>query len=275
MKKITLLLFTLLLFNLNNAQSVVWSDDFNDEDISDWTLIDDDGDGLNWGVVQIQDNMGNPVDTPQLRSASWIGGVGGGPLTPDNWIISPLIDLSSASGSISLDWLVKASDADYDAENYTVYVATGNTINDFLASGTSFNEPTLDGVNTQTPRTLDISSFAGEAIVYVAFRHHGVSDEFTMEVDDVSVSAQTLSIPENELTRFNHFYNINENVLTLDSANSAFESAQFYNILGKEVINKKLSKTIENIDISTLSNGIYLVRVSIEGQSRTIKIIKS
>jgi len=276
MKKITLLFFAMAFLNLSVAQTVVWSDDFDDLDIADWTLSDEDGDGFNWSAVQIQDNMMMPVGTPVLRSASWVGGVGGGPLNPNNYAISPVIDLTNASGTITLDWQIMAVDASYDLENYTVYVGTSSVIADLLMSTTTFNEPSLDGVNTLTDRSLDISSFAGEATVYVAFRHHGVSDQFTLEVDNVAVNAQTLlSIPESELTKFSHSYSTSLGVLTLDSANSAFESVQIYNILGKEVINKELSSTNESINMSDLSNGVYLVKVNIAGQSRTIKILKS
>ena len=274
MKKITLFLFTLLLFNLNSAQTVVWSDNFDDLDISDWTLSDEDGDGFDWSAVQIQDNMMNPVGTPLLRSASWNGAVG--PLNPNNLAISPVIDLTNASGTITLDWQIMAIDASYDLENYTVYVATSNVIGDLQMSTTSFNEPSLDGVNTLTDRSLDISSFAGQSTVYVAFRHHNVSDQFTLEVDNVSVSAATiLSTEESELNNFNYLYNTKDNLLTLESADTPFDVIQVYNILGKEVINEKLSKTDEIINMNALADGVYVIRVTIRNQSRTIKIIKN
>ncbi|WP_458627701.1 T9SS type A sorting domain-containing protein [Winogradskyella sp. PC D3.3] len=277
MKKITLFALALGLSFNTFSQNIVWSDDFNDLDISDWTLIDADGDGYNWDVVQIVDLNDLPVGTPQLRSASYIGGLGGpGAINPDNWIITPAIDLTSASGTIAFNWQVKASDADYDAENYTVYVSTGNTITEFMASATLFNEPTLDGVNELTDRTLDISSFAGETEVYIAFRHFGVSDEFTMEIDNVEVNAETvLSIDDEELNTFSYTYNSTNDRLNLTSVNSSFESVQLFNITGQQVLDLKLSNTNESIDFSNYSNGVYLVKVNTNNSSKTLKIIKS
>lgn len=43
MKKITLLTAFFAVFAMN-AQTVFFSDDFDDEDVSDWELIDEDGD---------------------------------------------------------------------------------------------------------------------------------------------------------------------------------------------------------------------------------------
>jgi len=174
------------------APTTYFSDDFDDLDASDWTFLDEDGDGYNWSVVQIVDESSNPVGTPVLRSASWNSL--DGPLTPDNYAVSPAIDLSEEDGSrtITLSWDVTAADADYADENYTVYVATGNTPADFTASSVSYNELVTDngpgGLENVYTKTLDVTSFAGETI-YVAFRHHVTSDMFTIEVDNVSVIA--------------------------------------------------------------------------------------
>src|SRR5690606_10185933 len=162
-----------------NAQ-VVWSDDFEDLDISDWSLYDEDGDGFEWSAVQLTDEFGAPVGTPILTSVSWSGI----PLTPDNWAVSPAIDLTGASGDITLTWYVFASDPLYNLENYGVYVGTSNNVADLTAAGELFTE--FDLPDTLTERTLDLSSFAGETI-YVAFRHYDVSDQFRIGIDDVSV----------------------------------------------------------------------------------------
>lgn len=275
MKKITLLFVALLGAVSMNAQSTTYfQDDFNDLDISDWTLYDEDGDGTNWYVVQIQDQNGNPVATPLLRSASW----NQVPLTPDNYAVTPAIDLTAETGSntITLSWDVAAADADFADENYTVYVANGNQVADFLASSTSYNELVSDngpgGLNNFYTKTLDITSFAGQTI-YVAFRHHNVSDEFTIEIDNVSVVAENLGIRESQIAGFKHFYNASTNDLTL-SADQAFSQVGLYNILGQQVISKQLSSTEETVNLSSLNTGVYLVNVEVNGQLATFKIVK-
>jgi len=164
----------------------VFFDDFNDGDVSDWSFIDSDGDTNNWIPVTLTDSGLGAGDISVLRSFSWVSTTGA--LTPDNWAITPAIDLTSVTGSLQLQWKIAAVDPDWDVENYTVYVATSNTITALQASPTSFNESTLDGINTLTTRTIDISSFVGQTI-YVGFRHHNVSDQFSIELDDVRVSA--------------------------------------------------------------------------------------
>ena len=258
-----------------NAQDVIWSDDFDDEDISDWLLEDVDGDGRTWSVVQIVDNDENPVGTPLLRSASWVPP--NNPLTPDNWAISPMIDLSGypAGSSITLNWSVMAIDASFDAENYSVYVATSEDTATLLASTTTMNEPTLNGVNTLTPRSLDISVFAGEPAVYVAFRHFGTTDVFTMEIDDVSVSG-TLGTESFFTSNFRMYPNPSSSVINLSSSTTQIQSAQLTDINGRIVKNVSLNGVSEaQINVSDLNTGMYFLKVQSDRGTGTAKVMKN
>lgn len=175
-----------------NAQTY-FSDDFEDEDVSDWTTIDSDGDGKNWAdMFFVPDSAGNPTTPVSLISRSWQVNA----LTPDNWIISPAIDLSSATGSLSLNWKVKCANASWDNEHYTVYVGTASDIASLEASTVQFSETYDDPANagTQYSRTLDVSSLAGQTI-YVAFRHHDVTDMDYISIDDVVVKAPETTAP--------------------------------------------------------------------------------
>ncbi len=176
MKKFLLALTMVAGMMAINAQTTIWSDDFDDLDVSDWMLYDEDGDGQLWYPALLTGG-----DTPILTSVSWSGF----PLTPDNWAVSPAIDLSGATGA-ELKWFVFASDPLYNLENYGVYVATENTVEAFMTAGELFTE--FDLPSELTERTLDVSAFDGQTI-YVAFRHYNVSDQFRIGLDNISVTA--------------------------------------------------------------------------------------
>lgn len=162
-------------------ETILWSDNFDDKDISDWTLYDVDGDGFKWSAVQSIDENGNPVGSPLITSASYINSMG--PLTPDNWIVSPQIDLTSVKeGPISLKYGVFASDPEFNQENYAVYVSTTN--NPTTTATQLFTENNLPG--TETERVVDLSAYAGQKI-YISFRHFDVTDMFRINIDNVSV----------------------------------------------------------------------------------------
>lgn len=61
--------------------------------------------------------------------------------------------------------------------------------------------------------------------------------------------------------------------LTL-SSQSAMENVTIFNISGQEVINKGLSNTSEVVEISSLSNGVYIARVNIDGALKSFKFVK-
>ncbi|MRT16666.1 T9SS type A sorting domain-containing protein [Vitellibacter sp. q18] len=268
MKKITLLAALFAGFAMN-AQTVFFSDDFNDEDVSDWTLYDEDGDGFGWAdIFAVTDQNGNPVTPISLISRSWQTV----PLTPDNWIVSPAIDLTTASGDVQLMWKVQAAAAEWDNENYSVYVGTSSDIADLEMATVTFTE-VYDDPNdqgTQYERSLDLSSLAGET-VYVAFRHHDVTDMDYLSIDDVVVSG-ILAVGTNEFQGFKYAVaNANLNL----SANAAMDNVAIYNMLGQQVISQKLSSNNETVALSSLQSGVYVVTVTIDGATKTFKIAKN
>ena len=181
-KKITLafvLCFAFLQFAL--AQTY-FSDDFSSGNLDNWTLTDSDGDNNNWYVANLE-----AVQAEHATSASWnpTTGTPPGALNPDNWMVSPAIDLSGASGNVFLEWKAYGQDQDWANENYTVYVATASDIATLGASTTNFNE-VIGASNGYQSRNLEVTSFIGQTI-YVAFRHHNVSDQFRLNIDDVEV----------------------------------------------------------------------------------------
>ena len=160
-----------------NAQTY-FSEDF-ESGLNDWVLYDEDGDGNNWAVNDYNDGQGQVA-----TSASWQNNV---VLNPDNWMVSPLIDLTSASGQdVVLEWVVKAQDQDWADENYSVYINTSDDINTMEADGALFNEVIGTTSDNYVSRSVDVSSLAGNQ-VYIAFRHHNVSDQFRINIDDVIV----------------------------------------------------------------------------------------
>lgn len=162
-----------------------FSDDFSSGNLNNWTLVDSDGDGNDWYVLNFNDGIQNDHAT----SASYAGSA----LNPDNWMVSQAIDLTSATGTVFLTWKVYGQDQAWPAENYSVYVNTSSDVNTMITDGNAFTE-VLTTSNGYMFRSIDISSHVGET-VYIAFRHHNVSDEFRINLDDIEV----MSVAANDL----------------------------------------------------------------------------
>jgi hypothetical protein len=259
------LLFAGGLFTMN-AQ--IWSDNF-DEGVSNWTMIDADGDGFNWEAI----DLGAP-NTPAMASYSYSNELGAA-LTPNNYAISPAIDLTSATGSLTLSWKAKGQDPSWAQERYTVYVATGNTVADFLASSVNYSELVTDNGagGVFYTKTLDISSFAGETI-YIAFRHHDVTDMFSLHIDDVEVQG-TASVDNALAGSFSVYPNPVKDALNIsNSIGAEINSVTITDINGRIVKQVTANGVESQINIADLNAGVYFVNINSNQGSLTKKIVK-
>lgn len=198
MKKIfTLTLVLLAMVFAGNAQSL-FSENFENGIIpTGWVTIDADNDTYTW------EGSANPVS--YFQPGTDLSGTGhnssngfvlsgsysnvNGVLTPDNWLITPAINLTA---NANLTFWVCAQDASYAAEHYGVYISTtaGTTPADF----TLLFEETIDanGGSRQgawKQKTANLSSYTGQT-VRIAFRHFNCTDEFILNLDDVEIFAQ-------------------------------------------------------------------------------------
>ncbi|MBQ9669567.1 MAG: choice-of-anchor J domain-containing protein, partial [Prevotella sp.] len=147
--------------------------------IEGWTQIDADGDGNMW-THHLNDGSGNYTvnsGVGSIISASFDNN-NGSALTPDNWMISPWVELGA---SVSL-WAV-AQDPKWADEHFAVYVTTGDPTNteNFVEV---IPETVATGVMTQY--TGNTSEYAGQ-MGYVAIRHFNCKDQFYLVVDDVTI----------------------------------------------------------------------------------------
>lgn len=155
---------------VTGAQSIaLW--DFEEEP-TDWTFVDADGDGNNWYWYSNDAYEG----THNLRSDSWYNGSA---LTPDNWAISPAFSLL---GTDSAQLSVWSRDSSYD-DIIALYAGTSMNVDD-MTMISDYISPT----NTYQQYTADLSDFAGEPTVYIAVRHFECSDQYYVYVDYMEVT---------------------------------------------------------------------------------------
>ena len=179
----------LALVIVGKAQTPLLNENFNNGFPSTWTSVDADGDGHEWDVINMAGHSGASDDVC-ITSQSYIGGTGGGALTPDNWLITPAIQIPSA-GLYELTFWVCAQDASYPNEHYGLYITT-NSDYENPANYTLIFEETIDangGSRAQGAwkmKSYTLQNYAGQTI-HVAFRHFNCTDEFYLNLDDVTI----------------------------------------------------------------------------------------
>lgn len=276
MKKFLFSLFALAAFSAN-AQTVIYSEDFNSATVDNppagWVFQDMDGDGYNFGDMYFVPNSAGQPSTPvSLISRSWQVS----PLTPNNTATSPLIDLTNASGAITLEWKVTAADnVSWNSENYSVYVHTVEDVYEAVSEEPVFTETYtgaggFPGVQT---KTVDISSFAGQS-VFVTFRHHDVTDMDYLSLDDVTVKAEVLGVSDMNAAKVSVYPNPvkDEFKLNLSAAyNSAKTEVTVTDLTGKKV---KTFAAGESYNVSDLGKGVYILTITDGVNKFTQKLIK-
>ena len=186
MKKIFTLMLALFAMVAVQAQNLL-SEDFENGIPTTWVNIDADNDTYAWMEGTAPGVAGHNGSNGCAYSCSYYDG---SVLTPNNWLITPAVTLTS---NATLSFWVAAQDASYAAEHYGVYISTtaGTTPADF----TLLFEETLDangGARTQgtwNEKTVDLSSYTGQT-VRIAFRHFNCTDMFYIDLDDVTIFAQ-------------------------------------------------------------------------------------
>lgn len=177
MKKILIFFVAIFATCLFAQAQVLLSESFDTGVLpAGWTTVDADGDGYNWDPTYAMGDLTPHSGASMIISQSYIGGIGA--LTPDNWLISPQINIPSAS---SLTFWAWGQDSHYSYEHFGVYVSTtGTNTSDF----TQLFQATT--TSAQTQYTVDLSAYAGQSI-HIAFRHYNVTDMLILNLDDVVV----------------------------------------------------------------------------------------
>lgn len=171
---------------------------------SNWLNVDADGDGHSWVSVSPEFSGVNPetgqtdLGTDCPTSASYINGTG--PLTPDNWLITPKVKIPN-NGKLS--YWVRGYDPNAFQEHYGVFLSETDTeISSFTKE--LFSESLIrpdaqrntaigqrgTGASDRGHwnfREINLAEYAGKE-VYLAFRHYEITDKYWLLLDEVTLS---------------------------------------------------------------------------------------
>ncbi len=157
-----------------------------------WTTIDNDGDGNNWflftpsDIIDINDIKGVP--TVMGRSCVTSASYNKSALTPDNWLITPLLNLQG-----TMRVYLRSQDPEWPVENFAIYLSTsGTSVEDFSTELV----PETTATSNYVAYTADLSAYDGRQ-GYIAIRHFNSTDQFRLNVDNFGLYG-TSSAPAGE-----------------------------------------------------------------------------
>ena len=148
---------------------VLFSDDFEDGTLDQWTLVDADCDGHNWYISEYEGNH-------TAYSSSMVS-------NPDNYLISPWLP-----GATRIEFKIWT---DFDSDDYYEVLAsfTGDQLEDFT-------EVVCSGIASDFGYSFH-SATLPENTKYIAFRHYNSEHQRFLELDDVFVYGHQVNIINN------------------------------------------------------------------------------
>ncbi|OUS01916.1 hypothetical protein A9Q86_04500 [Flavobacteriales bacterium 33_180_T64] len=155
------------------------------------------------------------------------------------------------------DWTVVTNTIDSENSKRTIVATrptnTGNN-NDYVFSASA----------TSIELAWARARFSGYDLEW-----HGIANR------GITMQSLTLSQPEFEISDFQITPNPASSNFTVNLPTFTNDvTIQVYDVLGKKILNKKLSSVSSNIDVSKWNNGVYLVRISTENATHTKRFIK-
>ncbi len=173
-----------------------------------WTSLDANNDGYGWvlgseigGIYLVSGaslaGTGHGSSNDMVCSGSYSNATGAA-ITPDNYLIAPT-QISAQDGA-AIQFYACAQDANYAAEHFGVAVSTTTatasaftTVQEWTMTaksmGTVDMRSDVRGTRDQGAwyqYTVDLSAYAGQDI-WVAIRHFNCTDQFILNVDDITL----------------------------------------------------------------------------------------
>jgi len=100
-------------------------------------------------------------------------------------------------------------------------------------------------------------------------------DNTTVYWDDFSFFHNaTASLKNNAIVGFAAYPNpVSNGILTISSAGNSLKNITIFNLLGKQVLSSSFSGVQSNVDVSSISAGIYILKVTEAGKTATEKLV--
>lgn len=143
------------------------------------------------------------------------------------------------------------------------------------ASSTAMTTVLMDHTNVVNDTPLNnIVNFtpATSGVYYFGFNANSIADQFYLFVDNINVDV-ALATDSFSNKSFSVYPNPVKDILNINY-NENITKIQVINLLGQEVITKSVNNTQNQIDMSGLVQGTYLIKVTANDVVKTIKVIK-
>ena len=234
------------------------------DDRNEWVINDANSDGTTWGFYDGYGTDESICAGYQYSSDN----------QANDWLVSPCFNLGSGT-TYKLDFYARAYDQGYP-ENVSVYL--------LAYDGTGFDE--VKNITAQeglTNTTFELFSNTLSVDIdgkyNIGFKCHSNADMFALLIDDVNLSedGSTGISDKKPLGNINIFPNPTKGMLNiqLNRDSEKVTKVNIANTTGQKVLTKYVDDQESiRIDLSSFNNGIYLVELVYDNESKVYKVVK-
>lgn len=176
-------------------------------------------------------------------------------------------DLTGANGV----WYKFTTNVDGNADATIVSPAGASSVTFYTAADENASETDLTLVDQNSNQCAPGTS---SSIFTLANQTYYVFVLNTGGITDITIDATVLGVDENAIEGFSFYPNPTSNVVNL-KAQSTIENATIFNVLGQRVITMNNNSATMELNVSNLSSGTYIMKVTVNGEVGTYKVIKN
>lgn len=273
MKKITFLIivFTSL---IGFGQTQVYNQTYESLTVGDPSTSSNNQIEGGTGTVQVATASGN---TSQVLKAIHDGGVANMYVRSGNFGVA-VGDVINASFDVATSNAVYTVTIRYtNNDNYIGASVSQPDSPATVTNGTHVSSDPNGKITSVTTNTFGTCSVtftvpSGFNAARVQIYQYGAAN--TMEVDNWQIEkTAALSITDLQKFSFTASPNPATDYISLSAA-KPIKNIEVYNLLGQQVINKNLNSTRQDINVSNLSKGVYILKAFIEDAAGTYKFVK-
>lgn len=247
--------------------SASWMEDFESVEVPNlpecWTK----GNG-NWVVID-QTEQTNPFNSTTPNSGTNYIRCYNGAVNSHMW--TPGFELEANS---PYDFSTFVQGDGYDGWSVAMVYNTVPKSEGAVQFGEIYEVPAGTGLQPYAEmRRVFVPTVSGTYFFAVKVNEDSTGAPFYIAFDDFALEEGTLSNPAFDGSKFMAYPNPVKDLLNLYYAEN-ITSIEVFNLLGQQVIAKAINAQKGQVDMSGLSAGSYLVKITADNQVQTIKVVK-
>lgn len=128
-------------------------------------------------------------------------------------------------------------------------------------------------INSTAQQSNDEDFTPGEdGVYYFGFNAYSAANQYYIHLDNISIE-ESLKVDQVISDSLKIYPNPVKDILNLSHTKN-ISSVEVFNLLGQKIITKAVNSTNDQIDMSNLSTGTYLVKINSDDAVKTVKVIK-